>query len=496
MKNAKKVFAMLIVLALAISMAIPVSAGTGSIKISNAKKGNTYSIYKIADLAFSGDSDATGKYAYSVASDSLWVSFLSGKGFTLTPSADGATYAIDDPASLDVAQFAKDALDFAKKEGAYKDRTGDVIGATKTAVASGTSVQFTELSLGYYLVDTTVGTICSLGTVNGVGTPDVTIRDKHDVPTIEKKVNGKDLVDAFIGEVVNYTVSVNVKDGAINYKVTDTLTAGLTFKAVTSVKDGDGAVLAAGSALETGKEFEIAGDKDYLFTQNGQTLTFVFDNDKIEDYEGKTIVIKYTATVNPNAVINGANANDVVLSYGNTPNTVDDHVDVYTWDMGILKTDGTVPLSGATFELYQGTKAAGNGVELSGDNGNYTYVKKGTATKFTGGSSFNIKGLKSGTYVLHEVAAPDGYNKLAHDIIIDIDHADGATSVSYSAKIGTENGTFEGNVLEVVNNSGAVLPSTGATGTIIFITVGGLMVVAMGVLLVVRKRMSKVVYTR
>ncbi|MBR3917364.1 MAG: LPXTG cell wall anchor domain-containing protein [Clostridia bacterium] len=46
------------------------------------------------------------------------------------------------------------------------------------------------------------------------------------------------------------------------------------------------------------------------------------------------------------------------------------------------------------------------------------------------------------------------------------------------------------------NNTGTELPSTGATGTIIFITVGGLMVVAMGVLLVVRKRMSKVVYTR
>ena len=43
----------------------------------------------------------------------------------------------------------------------------------------------------------------------------------------------------------------------------------------------------------------------------------------------------------------------------------------------------------------------------------------------------------------------------------------------------------------IENQSGAQLPSTGGIGTTIFYVVGGLLVVAAGVLLVTRKRMSK-----
>ena len=474
MKNAKKVFAMLIVLALAISMAIPVSAATGSITISDAKDGNTYSIYKIADLAFSGTTDANGKYAYSIAKDSPWKAFLTEKGFTLTASADGATYAIDDPASLDVAQFAKDALDFAKKEGAYKTRTGDVIGATKTAVASGTSVQFTGLDLGYYLVDTTVGTICSLGTVNGVGTPDVTIQDKHDIPTIDKKADGADITDAFIGDTITYTIDINVKPGAINYVVTDVLSDGLTFK--------------ADSALYTGNI------SDTEISVNGQTLTFTLDDAQVAAIGTGTATITYQATVNANAVIaNAGNPNTATLTYGNGPDSTSDTATVYTWNLDIDKVDGDgKPLAGATFALYKGSVADANGIVLTGTNGTYKYNGLGTATVFSGNKGvYVINGLESGTYVLREVAAPDGYNKLANDITITITTTSAKTSVTYAG------GDFAAdNDLQVENLAGQVLPSTGATGTIIFITVGGLMVVAMGVLLVVRKRMSKVVYTR
>ena len=43
----------------------------------------------------------------------------------------------------------------------------------------------------------------------------------------------------------------------------------------------------------------------------------------------------------------------------------------------------------------------------------------------------------------------------------------------------------------VVNQSGAELPSTGGIGTTIFYVLGGLLVVGAGVLLVTRKRMGK-----
>lgn len=44
--------------------------------------------------------------------------------------------------------------------------------------------------------------------------------------------------------------------------------------------------------------------------------------------------------------------------------------------------------------------------------------------------------------------------------------------------------------IPVLNQSGSLLPSTGGIGTTIFYTVGGILVAAAGILLVVKKRMS------
>lgn len=223
-------------------------------------------------------------------------------------------------------------------------------------------------------------------------------------------------------------------------------------------------------------------------------MTFTLDDAQVAAIGTGTATITYQATVNANAVIaNAGNPNTATLTYGNGPDSTSDTATVYTWNLDIDKVDGDgKPLAGATFALYKGSVADANGIVLTGTNGTYKYNGLGTATVFSGNKGvYVINGLESGTYVLREVAAPDGYNKLANDITITITTTSAKTSVTYAG------GDFAAdNDLQVENLAGQVLPSTGATGTIIFITVGGLMVVAMGVLLVVRKRMSKVVYTR
>lgn len=116
-----------------------------------------------------------------------------------------------------------------------------------------------------------------------------------------------------------------------------------------------------------------------------------------------------------------------------------------------------------------------------------------------------IEGLASGEYTITEVMAPNGYNMLAKPIILTItytDPAENATTCTWGGTYDMQDGegakpltvgTDENaNVLafSVQNQSGSLLPSTGGIGTTIFYVVGGILVVAAGILLVTKKRMS------
>jgi len=123
-------------------------------------------------------------------------------------------------------------------------------------------------------------------------------------------------------------------------------------------------------------------------------------------------------------------------------------------------------------------------------------------------------GLTEGTYTLKEIAAPDGFNKIDGESTITITWADPeleSTSAEAKAQGGftiTANDFAEkvafsvdtkywasgtsGFVVTIENKSGTELPSTGGIGTTIFYIVGGLLAVGAGVVLVSKKRMSKV----
>ena len=90
-----------------------------------------------------------------------------------------------------------------------------------------------------------------------------------------------------------------------------------------------------------------------------------------------------------------------------------------------------------------------------------------------------IKGLDADTNYLREVKAPDGYNKLATDVRVEIA---GATK--------GEDGqlTYTTVVAKVNNQSGTELPSTGGIGTTIFYVIGAALVIGAIVILVAKKR--------
>lgn len=470
MKRTKRIASVLLALVMALSLITTAFAAgeTGSITIDNAVVGQTYTIYQILDLeSYNKDS---GAYAYKATA--AWRDFINSAAIKdVYVKVDAQGYVTWDK-KADVATFAKLAQEYAAKNS---------IGNQGTKKANSTTVEFTDLDLGYYLVDSTLGTICSLDTTN----PSVTIKEKNAAPTVDKQVQENsdgtwgDTNDANIGDTVNFKTTINVVDGQPkNYVLHDKMSNGLTFDAGSvEVKIGD-------RTLTPGSDYTlIANPKD------GCTFEIEFKENVLKPND--VVIVTYSATLNEKAVIYPEpNTNETKLVYGEGSETTWDETKTFTYQFDLVKTktDNTV-LNGAEFKLYD-AKTEGNEIALI-DEGNGVYRVATAAEKAAEGfvsatikaGKVTIKGLDSGTYYLEETKAPAGYNVLAERVEVKIDHANLTATV--------EGDTYVSGGVQVINQTGAELPSTGGIGTTIFYVVGGLLVVAAGVLLVTRKRMSK-----
>lgn len=448
-------------------MAVPAFAVTnatkGSITISKTVKDETYTIYRMFKLdSYNAESNT---YSYTVESD--WEGFFKtgagGNYITLDGQNHPTWTAADENDSTTVAAFAKAALAWAKQKG---------IQSAGTQEGNGSSITFSNLDLGYYLVDSSLGALCGLNTTN----PDATIKEKNEKPEIKKEVQtsagdwGSEN-NAKIGDTVEYKVEIKVADGAQKYTVTDTMSKSLTFN---------------NSSLKVTANDAVTTDYTLTPTTNGFTLELP------ESYvstltKGTTIIVTYNATLNKDAVIDGdGNTNEVKLGYGNHQNTVPSKVTTKSYQFDLVKVDGTTNklLDGAEFELADGeTKLS----FVKDDAGNYRVATTGdegaTTTITVKGGKVNIYGLAGKAYTLTEIKAPDGYNKLVTSETVNL--ADGSMA---SATIESE--TYVDGGVVVKNNAGTVLPSTGGMGTTLFYVIGGGLMVAAVVLLVTKKRME------
>ncbi len=461
-KTFKKLFAALLAAALVLAMAVPAFAVTnatkGSITIDGTVSGETYTIYRMFKL----DSYNAESKTYSYTVEPAWENFFqtgAGKDYiTLTNGHPTWTE------GADAAAFAKAALAWAKTNN---------IGHTDQTSATSTNVTFSNLKLGYYLVDSSLGALCSLNTTN----PNAKIEEKNGQPTIEKKVKNGDTWDttndAKIGDTVEYKVEIKVADGAQTYTVTDTMSKGLTFNSVSLKVAANGTTAAA---------------SDYTLTPTENGFTLVLPESYVSTLtKGTTIIVTYNATLNKDAVIDGdGNTNEVKLGYGNHQNTVPSKVTTKSYQFDLVKVDGATNklLDGAEFELADGeTKLS----FVKDANGNYrvatTGEKDATTTITVKNGKVNIYGLAGKTYTLTETKAPDGYNKLVTSETVDLTEGSKAHA-TFDADVYKDGGVV------VKNNAGTVLPSTGGMGTTLFYVIGGGLMVAAVVLLVTKKRME------
>lgn len=450
----------------------------GTITIDNALDGKTYTIYQVLQLESFDEGNA---YAYKV--NPVWQDFVDSadiKDKFLSVNTEGYVSWVGEETDTRVAEFAQKALKWAQDNN---------ISNNGQQTASGTTVVFENLNLGYYLVDSSVGVLCSLDTTDNT----TTIKEKNTIPAVDKTVKengeyGKEN-DATIGDTVEFQTIITVGKGAQNYVLHDTMSNGLTLNKtsfeVTAVK-------ADGTVVDTTGKYTVKETPD-----TGDTFTIVFDDTLVTEVglDGK-ITVKYTALLNENAVIGSeGNLNDTSLTYGddNEVESTPTKTYVYRFDIVKTKSDDTV-LDGAQFELYK--KVMVDGVE------NKTVIKvkfvetkdgvniyrvledqtNGTGVAIEAGIA-RIEGLDSGTYYLSETVIPEGYNKLAQDPEI--------TITSNSDAVVEADKYVEGG-LQVINLTGNELPETGGMGTVLFLTIGSIMVLGFGVLLVTKLRMSKV----
>lgn len=482
MKHMKRFVALFAALALVLAMAVPAFAegsttsatATGSITINNAIEGTTYTAYKIFDLDYVEETNTT-KASYAYTADAKWKAFVTGSGagaaYVEYNEKTGAVTAKNTFNEEQAPAFAKAALAYAK------DNSSAINGVTEKADASG-KVEFKNLDLGYYVVDTPMGALCVLDST----APSVTVDEKNEVPSVVKRVKAGNSYEttntAKIGDTVEFKTEINVKKGAANYVLHDKMDAGLTLDSSSIKVTVDGADVTADA---TKYEIKTTGK-----THSDCTFEIVFADAYVAGLADKTIVVTYNATLNSNAVVGGTgNKNDTYLKYGNDNDTTHGTTTTYTYEFDVVKTnDANQLLKGAVFSLYASEEATTPMNLVEKGAGVYRLPTKDdttTVTTFTAGK-VTIQGLANGNYYLEEITAPKGYNKLDHRVEITINNAD--------LKATTTENTYTDGGVKVENKAGTTLPGTGGIGTTIFYLIGGGLMVAAAVLLIAKKRME------
>ena len=335
---------------------------------------------------------------------------------------------------------------------AYADTIlSDLEGDPVAQLNKGNNFKTDGLDVGYYLIIDTVsgdleeGDAFSTYIVQVLG--NVSIDTKKDVTSSDKKITADDhpateggdanpgisedgkTDNVSIGDTVTFTITSKVPAHSTDYDyyyfiINDTLSDGLTFNGITSVKVGDTEMKKLGGEGVSAEQAEYA-----LYTGDDagdHTFEIALLKANTADFAGKTITVVHTATLNENAVIGGdGNLNTESVTYSNNPNeTYDGTQD----DEKPGKPDSTsdVPLgetpdsttktftSGIKLQkLDQDNQAlAGASFTIEGDSINK--VVKNTET-FEAADDGTYYKLKTGAYTTQApqtedqmIAAPDG----------------------------------------------------------------------------------------
>ncbi len=556
MKKAKKLVSLLLAVVMLLSLAVSVGAaggttpsvsdavagnaenmqgeGNGKITITNAKAGHKYRLYQVLYLeSFNKD---TGAYIYK--ENNKWSTWLNS-------NLNGS---LKDYIKKNDKGYIEWANNFTSKDyvqgfAQLLIEQADSMPVVAEITPTGSTIEFTNLKMGYYLIDSTLGSLCVLDTVDG----EISVTAKNSEPTVNKKVEEDSLAngygeknDADIGQVINFKATLNVPAGTENLIFHDSMSDGLTFIEIKKIT-----VEGTGDITQTETNAGV--------TQTNYTVVTNVSADSCDESLGgkcdfhieftpyflknkttvatNNVVIEYTAKLNEkaNVGIETGNPNTCNVSYSEKNIFASkSETKTYTFKLPIFKyTNKSIQVqTTASREEGKDTQPAGlagakfilstDGTQTSSaDVADSTKIKFKQKKDKSGNPIFGmyyvtqdadgvyeiesnaqgnieVVGLDDTQYYLYETKAPDGYEIMGGCVNVKIngvfatpDSTGGKGPGTIIQGLGTEV-----DKISVLNQSGTRLPATGGIGTTIFYVVGSILLVGATILLIVKKRMN------
>lgn len=501
MKHTRQFFALVLALVLTLGLcatAFAEDAKPGSITISNPAQGKTYEVFKLLDVVEDESDLENNGFIYKLTGDA-WATFIttvqdgSGENYFNLFENGGTKYVLANE------NLKGGIADFAAKAKTYAEANKLAPIKTAKAEAEG-ALKIDGLDLGYYLVRSDLGILCSLDTT----APNAEVKEKNEATVIVKNVEDttKKQNVAEIGTYVKFTIRITVNDKApVNYKLVDEMTEGLTF-----VKNETYPL-----TVTVNENTLDAANYKVTETTEPRGFTLAFNNNAEGSASilktGDVVTVTYYAQINENAKIaDEANVNKAKVEYGTNSHTEYDQTETYVWKMNIVKytmkkaadSDQATEekLAGATFQLSR-DEAGAQVIKLVKVNDTTyrlalpTEIDTAVDTITTGKTGeLVINGLADGTYYLTETKAPRGYNLLREPVKVKIDHTTANGKLTETSFVANQTETDTSGVVKVENNAGAELPSTGGIGTTAFYVLGSAMALGAVILMVTKKRMA------
>ena len=503
MKKIKKIFALLIAMVMVLGMSVSVLAAELPGGTKNADKTITikspaniaadavsnYTVYKVFDATVNESGAISYKLMAGTTAPAPFIADVAGNVYlgTTSATATGATGEIkikvaDTGAATDYVFLTPQTTDLTTDQiTALQNYASKVEVGMLSITGPSTEKTVTVPDYGYYFITTSTGTAVTINSTK----PYANVIDKNVITPPRKKITGVYNIQdgtinegsfdadgqkalAQLGSKVKYEATVTKSHGAKKYVFHDVMGTGLTYNNDVKVYNGTTEVEASATTFDT-------------TTAPGDTITITFVDSYIQGLaDGTVLTIKYSGTVNSDALTVDTGKNTASLQYGDNNQVIPspDTPVVYNARITVTKVDGNrQPLGGAGFILK-------NNVD------NTYYVKSGNdvnwgaeaeATVLTtevqdGAAVIEFTGLKEGEYTLIEKIVPSGYNQAADE--------------TFTISAGNYTDANLKLTSTVINNQGSVLPSTGGIGTTIFYIIGAILVIGAGVVLVTRRRMN------